>query len=194
MESGRRPEFEEVPHEGRANKAEMEKAPHSVMADVDDLQMARRLIEDLEEHDIPANAIELIGAETKDAPDPDSDEAVAESGAVRALFRSIVAGGLVGLAVGGLLGLAMAWLIPGLSWSWGLAVGALFGLAVGATAGGMSVAKYSSPAWNETHEVEETKNVQVAVHHADVDVINTAETVLERHATGEVKRLGTREG
>lgn len=191
MDRARRPNSDDVPQEGRADLSEMEEAPHSVVCDVDGLEVARLVIEDLEEHGIPANAIELIGAETKDSPAPDTVEAVAESGAFWALSRSTIVGGLVGLVVGALLGLPVASLIPGLTLPWGMVMRGLFGAAVGGTAGGISVAKYSSPAWDETHEVEETKELQLGVHHVDLDVINAAATVMERHVSGEVRRQGT---
>lgn len=183
----------EVPEEGRAELSELAEAPFSVVCDVADLDMARRLIEDLEEHDVPANSIELVGAETKESPDSDAGSAVAESEAFGALSRSTIAGGLVGSVVGALLGLFMAALIAGLSWPWALVIGALFGGGVGLAAGGMSVAKYSSPAWDETHEAEETDHLRLGVHHASLDVIDTAETVMRRHVSGGVHRLGSGE-
>lgn len=183
----------EVPEEGRADLSELADAPYSVVCDVTDLDMARRLIEDLEEHDIPAHSIELVGAATKEAPDPDAGSAVADSRAFWALSRSTIAGGLVGLVIGALLGVSMAGLISGLSWPWGLVMGAVFGAGVGLAAGGMSIAKYSSPAWDETHEVEEADDLRVGVHHANVDVIDTAEMVMGRHTSGRINRMGTGE-
>lgn len=198
MQDGRNPNkperpSEEVPELGRADISEIEKAPYSALGEVDDVATARHLVETLEEHGVPANAIELVGAETKDSPDPDTSHAVGESRAFRSLFRSVLAGGLVGLGVGGLLGTLAAFLIPGLVWPWGLLVGAIFGSAAGGVAGGMSVAKYASPAWDETYAIEESPELQVAVHHSDADVVDMAAEVMEPFVRGPVDRLGTRE-
>lgn len=193
MDDSREARFGHHPQMGRADVSEMGQTPHAVICDVDSLEAARDLIQDLENRDIPANAIELIGVESKQSPGPESSEAVVESGAVSSLTRSMVRGGLIGLVSGAVIGLVMAWFINGLPLPWGLVIGGLFGVGVGGVAGGMSVAKYSSPAWDETYEVEETDQVRVGVHHADVDVIETAEKVMEAGASRRVTRLGTGE-
>lgn len=179
---------ENTPEGGRADLSEISEAPHAAVALVSHLDDARALIEDLERQGVPANSIELVGVKTKEPRHDDAGSGVAESDALASLSKSAVAGGAAGILLGGLLGLAMSLLIPDLAWYWGVLIGALFGAGVGGTAGGISVAKYSSPAWDETYQVEEDESVRVAVHNADPDVVDRAMTVMNRHDPTELER------
>ena len=162
-----------------------------MIADVEGLDAARLLIEDLEKHGTPSVSIELVGAATKDPGSPGRESDVAESDAFADLSKSTIVGGSLGIVIGGLLGLLMAYLIPGLTWPWGAVIGGLFGAGVGGAAGGMSVAKYSSPAWDETYQVEDSGRLRVAVHHADEEVVEEAEETMARHAVGRIERSGS---
>jgi len=178
-----------TPETGRIAWAEIADAPHAVVADVPDLETARALIEALENSGTPANAIALVDAHTKDpSRSATENEAVAESGAFASLSKSVIVGGLIGMIVGGLLGLLMTLLTPDLEWYWSVVIGGVFGAGVGGAAGGISVAKYSSPAWDETYQVEDEPSVTVAVHHAEAEVVDEAESVMQRH-DGEVERF-----
>jgi F0F1-type ATP synthase assembly protein I len=178
---------QEVP--GRADYSAMQQAPHSVIASVADLDQARRLIEDLENHGIPTPAIALLGATTKDPSHPKRESDVAESAAFAQLAKSVIIGGMAGILVGAMLGLLMASLIADLETGWGLVMGGVFGAGVGGAAGGISVAKYSSPAWDETYQVDdEAGDLAVAVHHVDREVVDRAEEIVERHPTEGVTR------
>lgn len=180
----------EVPEEGRATFEEIEAATHSVIGDVADAEQARVVVEDLENSGVPTTSIELVGAESKESPDPGSKSDIPESDAFANLSKSTIVGGGVGVVAGALLGLLLSFLIPALGPVWGLVLGAIFGGAVGGAAGGMSVAKYGSPAWSETYQVEEGQRMGVAVHHASAEVVRKAEEVMTRHlATGSVRRL-----
>lgn len=179
---------EPAPELGRAEWDEITDAPHAVVGEAPDIEAARRLIEDLENHGIPANAIELLETETKDPRAHDAESDVVESPAFANLSKSVVVGGTLGIVLGGLLGLLMSYLVPDLAWYWGATLGGLFGAAVGGAAGGMSVAKYSSPAWDETYQVEDTPEVKVAVHHSDPEVVEIAWSGMSRHVDN-VKRL-----
>jgi len=179
-----------VPEMGRVAWAEIAGAPHAVVIEVPDLDAARALIEDLENRGIPSNAIALVDAHTKDqSPDDTESDVVAESGAFASLSKSVIGGGFLGMLVGGLLGFLMTLLIPDLEWYWGVVIGGVFGAGVGGAAGGISVAKYSSPAWDETYQVEDEPTVKVAVHHAEAEVVDEAETVMQREVDGEVERF-----
>lgn len=179
-----------APETGRVAWAEIADAPHAVVAEVPDLDTARALIEALENSGTPANAIALVDAHTKDPSRDDTEsEVVAESGAFASLSKSVIVGGLLGMLAGGLLGFLMTLLIPDLEWYWGVVIGGVFGAGVGGAAGGISVAKYSSPAWDETYQVEDEPTVRVAVHHAGAEVVDEAETVMQRHVDGEVQRF-----
>lgn len=181
--------YDPGPEKGRAGWSEIQDAPHAVVGDVPDLESARLLIEDLEKHGVPPHSIGLLNTETKDPRHDDTESAVAESGAFTHLSRSVIVGGSIGIGLGGLFGLLMGYMIPDLSWFWGVIIGGLFGGAVGGAAGGMSVAKYSSPAWDETYQVEDDRIVKVAVHHAEADVVDEAEAVMNRHIDRAVERL-----
>lgn len=176
------------PQQGRSELADLKQSPHYVIADVDDLDSARVLIEDLENHGTPTVAIELLGAHTKDPKSEDRESDVAESKAFADVSKSTIVGGVAGIVIGGLLGLVMALLIPDLTWPWGVVMGGLFGAGVGGAAGGMSVAKFSSPAWDETYQVEDDSRLRVAVHHAESEVVTAAYEVMERHSPRELER------
>lgn len=188
MEPGRN-----IEEDGRADMADMEEASHSVLGELESREAATQLVEDLEEHGVPTNAIHLVGGETKESPDPDTKDSVVEARAFGAIARSAFVGAVLGLAAGAALGLLGALLTQGFPWPWGLVGGGVFGTAAGGVAGGMSVAKYSSPAWNATQEIEQTSQIGVGVLHADPEVIETAADVMERHVRGDVTRLGEAE-
>jgi hypothetical protein len=177
---------QEVP--GRADYSAMRQAPHSVIASVGDLDQSRRLIEDLENHGIPTPAIALLGATTKDPSHPNRESDVAESDAFGQLAKSVIIGGMVGILIGAVLGLLLASMIADLETAWGLVMGGVFGAGVGGAAGGISVAKYSSPAWDETYQIEEAGDLAVAVHHADREIVDRAEEIMGRHPTERVTR------
>jgi hypothetical protein len=166
----------------------MEQAPHSVIASVGGLDQARRLIEDLENHGIPTPAIALLGATTKDPGHAGRESDIAESDALAQLAKSVIVGGMAGILVGATLGLLLAGVIPDLETGWGLVMGGVFGAGVGGAAGGISVAKYSSPAWDETYQVDEAGDLAVAVHHVDREIVDEAEEIIERHPTEKVVR------
>jgi F0F1-type ATP synthase assembly protein I len=173
---------------GRADHSAMEQAPHSVIASVDGLDQARRLIEDLEDHGIPTPAIALLGATTKDPSHSDRESDIAESDAFAQLAKSVIIGGMAGIVVGALLGLLLASVIADLETAWGLVMGGVFGAGVGGAAGGISVAKYSSPAWDETYQVDASGDLAVAVHHVDREIVDSAEEVIGRHQTEKIVR------
>jgi F0F1-type ATP synthase assembly protein I len=177
---------QEVP--GRADRSAMRQAPHSVIASVADLDQARRLIEDLENHGIPTPAIALLGAKTKDPDHADRESDVAESDAFAQLAKSVIIGGMAGILVGAMLGLLLASVIADLATGWGLVMGGVFGAGVGGAAGGISVAKYSSPAWDETYQVEEAGDLAVGIHHVDQEVVDRAEEIIGRHRAERVVR------
>lgn len=179
---------EPKPELGRADWAEIAGAPYAVVGDVPEIEAARALVEDLENQGVPAHSIELLGAETKDPESDDTDSDVAESTAFARLSKSVIGGGSLGIALGGGLGVLLSLIIPDLSWYWGVIMGGVFGAAVGGAAGGMSVAKYSSPAWDETYQVENTGGVKVAVHQSEAEIVDLAETVMSRHID-EVERI-----
>jgi hypothetical protein len=183
---------EQAPEQGRAEWDEVAAAPHAVVGDVPDIEGARLLIEALEKQGIPANAIELLEAETKDPKKDTAKTDVADAKALGSLAKSVIVGGVLGLIIGGLLGALVSLLIINLEWYWGALMVALFGAAVGGAAGGMSVAKYSSPAWDETYQVEDDPRIKVAVHHSEPEVVDDAEAVMEQHVE-HVTRVGRSE-
>lgn len=172
---------EPEPEQGRAERAEIADAPWAVVADVPDIEAARALIEDLEKQGVPTTSIKLLDAETKDPQRDDTESDVAESAAFAKLSKSVLVGGGLGIALGSALGVLLALMIPDLVWYWGVIIGGLFGAAVGGAAGGMSVAKYSSPAWDETYQVEDARSVKVAVHQSEAEIVDNAESVMRRH-------------
>lgn len=186
MEAG---QPQSVPEEGRSDLTELRSSPHAVMADVTGLDDARELIELLELNDIPPGSISLVGVETKDPRHDGQVSDVAESKAFAEVAKSTILGGSIGIVVGALLGLLMAYLIPDLSWSWGAVIGGLFGAGTGGAAGGMSIAKYSSPAWDETYQVDDDRQIQVAVHHRDKEVVDKSAEVMRGHVGDRVARL-----
>lgn len=186
MATGKQPS---VPEEGRSDPTELRSSPHAVVADVTGLDEARELIELLELNDIPPGSISLVGAETKDPRHDGQASDVAESKAFAELAKSTILGGSIGIVVGALLGLLMAYLIPDLSSLWGAVMGGLFGAGTGGAAGGMSVAKYSSPAWDETYQVDDDRHIQVAVHHRDKEVVDRSDEVMRGHVGDRIARL-----
>jgi F0F1-type ATP synthase assembly protein I len=173
---------------GRTDHSAMEQAPHSVIASVDGLDQARRLIEDLENHGIPTPAIELLGASLKDPSHSDRESDIPESDAFAQLAKSVIIGGMAGIVVGALLGLLLASVIADLETGWGLVMGGVFGAGVGGAAGGISVAKYSSPAWDETYQVDAAGDLAVAVHHEDREIVDSAEEIIGRHTAAKIVR------
>lgn len=178
----------EVPQEGRASMESIEQSPHLVFADVEDLDVARSLIEELELNGVPSVSIELLGAETKDPREPSRESDVAESRAFADVAKSTIIGGSLGIVIGSLLGLLMAYLIPDLTAAWGALMGGLFGAGIGGAAGGISIVKYSSPAWDETYQVEDDATPRVAVHHADEEIVDRSEEMMRRHVGEGVTR------
>lgn len=178
-----------VPEEGRSDPAELKASPHAVVADVAGLDDARALIEQLELNDIPPGSISLVGAHGKDPRHEEKASDVAESKAFADVAKSTILGGSIGILMGSVLGLLMAYLIQDLSWFWGAFVGGLFGAGAGGAAGGMSIAKYSSPAWDETYQVEEDRQIQVAVHHRERSVVDRSDEVMRGHVGDRVTRL-----
>lgn len=173
---GERPKSQSEP----ANLANVKDAPFSVVAELHDVQAARVVVEDLEEHGIPTSAISLQGVET-DSPGP-AGRNPPESRAFASVSKSVIVGGAGGAAVGALLGIAMvAFAVPELGWAWGAALGALFGSAIGGAAGGMSVVKYASPAWQESYQAADTEEPFVVVSHAEESVIDSAAEIISRH-------------
>lgn len=164
-------------------------APYGVVGSLADLETARVLIQDLEEHGVPPGSIGLLGAVAKDADVPGRESELAESEALGQVGRSAIAGGAVGAVVGAVLGALATVILPDLSLLAAAGLGAVFGAAVGGAAGGMSVAKYSSPAWQETYQTEEDGRVKVAVHHVEAKVVDAAEEVMRRHPVLAVSRL-----
>jgi hypothetical protein len=100
----------------------------------------------------------------------------------------VIVGGALGIVAGALLGVVVAAILPGVSFLLACGLAAIFGAGVGGAAGGMSVAKYNSPAWTETYETVEEGQVAVGVHHAESSVVDSAEEVLERHDVTGVTR------
>jgi hypothetical protein len=177
-------EHDPVPQSGRTNPDAVENSPFAVVAEVERIQSARQVVEDLEEHGIPTTAISLLGVETKDPERPGRASDVAESRAFASVSKSTIAGGAGGAVIGAVLGIAMvAFAVPDLGWAWGAVLGAIFGSAIGGAAGGMSVAKYSSPAWHETYQTAEAGHPSVVVSHGEEAVIRSAAEVMSRHDT-----------
>jgi hypothetical protein len=173
---------EAAPQSGRSDPTDLQNAPFAVVATVIDIQSARRVVEDLEEHGIPTPAISLLGVKTKDPARPGRASDVAESRAFASVSKSTIAGGAAGAALGAILGIAMvAFAVPELGWAWGAVLGAIFGSGIGGAAGGMSVAKYSSPAWAETYQTTEAGEPSVVVSHRDEAIIESASEVMSRH-------------
>lgn len=164
----------------RKPEERIEEAPHAVVAAVADLEAARLLIEDLEEHGIPPGALALLGA----APEGGHEAAgggEAESAAFDDVTKSAIAGGAVGAATGGILGSLVTLALPGTGILVAGGLGAVFGAGVGGAAGGMAVAKYNSDAWSATYETVQLGEVAVGVHHADRSVIDAARQIIDRH-------------
>jgi len=156
-----------------------------VVAEVADLEAARELIQALEGHGTPPGAIGLLGPDSGEQAEGDTPEAEAIGEAA----KSAAAGGIGGALVGGVLGSIVPLAIPGIGPVLAAGLGAIFGAGVGGTAGGMSVAKYNSPAWEETFLTVKRGRFAVSVHHADADVVASAEEIMRRGAVGPVSRF-----
>lgn len=166
--------------ESREPEDVVEEAPYSVLASVVDMESARRLIEDLEEHGIPPGALALLGA----GPEAGHEAAgggEAESAAFDDVTKSALSGGAAGAAAGGILGSLVTLAVPGAGILVAGGLGAVFGAGVGGAAGGMAVAKYNSEAWTATYETVQRGDVAVGVHHADRGVVEAAREVIDRH-------------
>lgn len=176
-------------------EAELEEflaSDHAVVATTSEMDTARRLIEDLEEHGIPPVSIALMGAAPGGSMDDTEPGGEAETEALNDLAKSVVTGGGIGAVAGAVLGAIVALAIAGINFLLAAALGALFGSAVGGAAGGMSVAKYNSPARTETFEtVAQGGDVSVGVHHADRSVVDAAAEVMGRHDLDSVVRHDT---
>lgn len=177
-------------HIGRPG-VEGEQLPHgrySVMAVMEDLGSARLLMEELEQHGVPPGSIDLEGASP-----PESDGAqdeMPESSAFSDVTRSTLGGAVVGSAVGGILGALLTIPFPDLGLFWAILFGAIFGGGVGLAAGGMAVAKFSSPAWRESYETaQEGGRVSVRVHAENPRVVESAAELMRRNDALEVRRL-----
>jgi hypothetical protein len=157
-------------------------APHSVLVTVRELDDARTLIEYLEQSGVPSTAISLIEPAAVHPIDGGEGEVYGE------VARSVLMGAVAGALVGALLGY-LASLATGLPPLMAMALGALFGAGVGGAAGGMSVVKYSSPAWRQTHEAAPSNRFKVGVQHSDAEVVETAEELMTRHGFTEVARV-----
>lgn len=144
--------------------------PYGVRGDVDTLDLARALIEDLEMSGIPPEAIGLIGPDSAPA-----ETEMPEGEEIADTARSAAAGGATGAIVGGVLGSMVPLAIPGVGpvLAAGL-LGAVFGAGVGGAAGGMSVAKYNSPAYHDTFQTVREGRFVVSVQHADEAVVDAA--------------------
>lgn len=166
----------------------VEEAPYAVLASVVDLEAARLLIEDLEEHGIPPGSLALLGA----APEAGHEAAgggEAESAAFDDVTKSALSGGVGGAAAGGILGSLVTLVVPGAGILVAGGLGAIFGAGVGGAAGGMAVAKYNSDAWSATYETVQRGEVAVGVHHADQGVVEAAREVIDRHETIRVEHF-----
>src|SRR5680860_409894 len=93
---------------------EPSKMVHGVVAELSDLETARDLIEDLEEHGTPPEAIALLGPDSGDREEGDMPESAA-------------AGGAGGAIVGGVLGSIVPLAIPGIGPVLAAGLGAVFG-------------------------------------------------------------------
>lgn len=158
----------------------VEGAPHAVLASVADMDQARLLIEDLEEHGIPPGSLALLGA-ASEAGHEAAGGGEAESSAFDDVTKSALAGGAIGAATGGILGSLVTLAVPGAGILVAGGLGAVFGAGVGGAAGGMAVAKYNSDAWSATYETVQRGEIAVGVHHADRAVIEAAHEVIDRH-------------
>ncbi|MFP3914208.1 MAG: hypothetical protein ACLFWM_04985 [Actinomycetota bacterium] len=160
----------------------------SVVAWVDDVPTARRLMEDLEAHGVPPGSIALGGAVP---PEDDAAHAdMPESSAIVDVTRAMVVGAVIGAVLGAGVGAAITALLTGLSLFWGVALGAVFGGGIGLAGGGMAVAKFNSPAWRETYEtVEWEDSVAVGVHDQGSEILEVAEDVMERSQPLAIRRL-----
>jgi hypothetical protein len=181
--------MDEPPRERDAvTHKDLTESPHAVVASVQDMDGARVLIEDLEEHGVPPGAIALVGVGPGGSMDETEPGGEAETHALTQLAKSVIVGGGLGIVAGVLLGVVVAAVLPGVSFILACSLAAIFGAAVGGAAGGMSVAKYNSPAWTETYETVEEGEVSVGVHHAESSVVDAAEEVLGRHQVTRVTR------
>lgn len=166
---------------------------YSVVATMADMEAARLLVEELEQHGVPPGAIALTGAVAPE--EDDSHDEMPEGEAISDVTRSTVGGGVVGSIVGGVVGALFTLFVPDLSLSWAIFLGVIFGGGIGLGAGGMAVAKYNSPAWRESYEsVQDDDTVSVGVHVPEREMAESAEELMRRHEPLEVRRLDDREG
>ncbi len=172
-----------------SEEEELVETPHAVVATVDDMEKARVLIEDLEEHGVPPRSITLLGDTVEPGSAGRRDEV--EAGAFSELAKSVLAGAAVGALVGGFLGALISLIFPDAAIWVAVGLGAVFGAGVGGAAGGMSVAKYSSRARIETYTEVQEGVIAVGVDHADADVVAAAEEIMHRHGVRDVT-TGTR--
>lgn len=160
---------------------------HTVAAVMGDMESARLLMKELENQGIPPGAIGMEG--TLPASDDGHGEDMPESAAFNEVSRSTVGGVLVGMAIGAVLGFLVTIPFSELSAWWGVLFGAVFGGGIGLAVGGMAVAKFNSPAWRESYETTpENGRVEVTVHDADADAVETAERLMRDHGALEVRR------
>jgi hypothetical protein len=182
MDESGRVERDTVTHE------DLKRSPHAVVASVREMDQARVLIEDLEEHGVPPVSIALLGVAPGGSMDGTERQGEAETHALTQLAKSVIVGGGLGIVAGALLGAVVAAVLPGVSFLLACSLAAIFGAGVGGAAGGMSVAKYNSPAWTDTYETVEEGEVAVGVHHAESSVVDAAEEVFGRHQVTGVTR------
>lgn len=165
--------------------------PRSVVAVMPDLGSARLLMEKLEQHGVPPGSIGMEGAVPADEDEAQGE--MPESSAISDVSRSTVGGFAAGAVVGGLLGALLTIPFPGLGLFWAVVLGVIFGGGIGLAAGGMAVAKFSSPAWRETYETaRRDEHISVGVRHDDPEVVASAEELMRRDAL-EVRRLDDEE-
>lgn len=166
--------------------------PHSVLAVMKDLNSARLLMEELEQHGVPPGSIGLEGTTP-----PESDgarEEMPEGSAFSDVTRSTVGGAVIGSVVGGILGALLTIPFPGLGLFWAIVLGAIFGGGIGLAAGGMAVAKFNSPAWRESYDTAEpAERVSVGVHAEDPRVVESAAALMRQSDALEVRRLDDEE-
>lgn len=163
--------------------------PYSVVAVMQDLDSARLLMEELEQHGVPPGSIGLEGP-TPPEQDGAQDE-MPESSAFSDVSRSTVGGAVIGSVVGGILGALMTIPFPELGLFWAIVFGAIFGGGIGLAAGGMAVAKFNAPAWRESYATGQPgEQVSVGVHAEDPRVAESAaELMRQSDAALEVRRL-----
>jgi hypothetical protein len=161
---------------------------HGVLAVLSDADQARAVIDDLEEHGIPADAISMQSAVVEELRS-EEEQTDKEVGAVEEVGRSVLVWALAGFVIGAALGFMVTVVIDDWSFVTGLLLGGIFGAAIGGAAGGMNVAKYASPARPETFLAEGEGQVAIEVRHLDGAVVEQAASVLSEHPTVRVTRV-----